>query len=420
MLLLLSSWAFSSGQQDGAVKKSLSVWLQSHFSKKSSEMIRDRFLKFGQENNVGVSVELFDYSDGRARWAVVIESGVSPDIGLMEYDDLGRLAEQGVLLDQSDNFGMVQKENGNLYPSLKSTVTFGGKQWGLPLFLETDVLYYRRDRLADSGYGGAPETWDRLREIAAKTTDAAYGVFGAGIGFGRKNRDGQLFLRSLVWGYGGSLVDAAGKNVAIYSPGTVQAYEWVRQVIVVDRSTPPGSVHWDDEGNDKSFLSGQACMIINGGSILDRLINEDAELLRQTDISPVPSGPRGRFLCGRSSALGIFRDTGVPDLSERMIRYLLSKDWYARWMDTGAPIFAPVYTNLDGRTVWDDPLKKPIVKSSEFAFFLGYPAEYTRRAGEAYERHIFSDAAERLVLDHIKAEEAVAELEAAAREIFGH
>ena len=86
------------------------------------------------------------------------------------------------------------------------------------------------------------------------------------MGLGPNYSDGEWWTRQVVWSYGGAYFTEDGKAAAIDSPEGRAAYEYMASLFQ-DGLTPPGSIGWDDSGNNKAYLAGQAAMIINVGSV---------------------------------------------------------------------------------------------------------------------------------------------------------
>jgi len=66
------------------------------------------------------------------------------------------------------------------FPGIWSTNRLAGSVWGVPWYVDTRLLFYRRDLLAQAGFDAMPGDWQSWREALAaiKTSGAArYGIF---------------------------------------------------------------------------------------------------------------------------------------------------------------------------------------------------------------------------------------------------
>ncbi len=66
------------------------------------------------------------------------------------------------------------------FPGIWATNVLDGTLWGVPWYVDTRVLFYRRDLLQRAGYDAVPETWagwrDALRAIKRQGGEDRYGV----------------------------------------------------------------------------------------------------------------------------------------------------------------------------------------------------------------------------------------------------
>ncbi|MCS7460868.1 sugar ABC transporter substrate-binding protein [Paenibacillus doosanensis] len=411
--------AKESGASGTKPKETLTFWMKKQLFDDQNKLIQERAKQFGTENNVNVNIELIAYEDFYPKWSAAIESSTTPDVSFFGYQEVGQFYAKNVLEDVSDLVKTVEGGNSEIQESMKKAITFQGKQYAVPFWTETQVLYYRKDMLQKAGFDHPPKTWDEFRTMAKALTDASKGIYGAGLGYGKGNSDAEFLTRGIIWSYGGSLDTKDGKTVIANSPETVEATKFIRDLFLTDKSTPPSSVGWDDSGNNKSYLSGQSAMIFNVGSLLGTIKNDNPELYANTGIAPYPAGPKGTFIPGISNNLGIFKDSKNKELAKKFVAYMLATDWYKTWIEKGAPLTGPVYSKLMSEPVWQDEKNKAFVESVKGFYFLGYPGEYNPKAGEVFNLRLVNDAFQKLLLESgYTPEAAVKDLQAKIEETY--
>ena len=401
-----------------AETKEITVWMKKQLVPEANDIVIERGKEFAEKNNVKVNVEVIAYEDFMPKWTAAIESGKTPDVSFFGYQEVGQFYEKGVLADVSALYEKINKEQSAFYPSLKNAVTFQEKQYGIPFWAEATVMYYRKDILAAAGFNEPPQTWDDFRKVAKATTDAAKGIYGAGIGYGKGNSDAEFFTRALIWSFGGAEVDTAGKKVIVNSPETVAAAKYITDIFTVDKTTPPSSVSWDDAGNNKAYLSGQSVMILNSGSVANAAKKDNPDLYKNTGLAPFPAGPKGRFVPGIENTLGIFKNSKNQELAQQLIEFYLEKAWYTSWIEKSAPLLVPVYSALESEAVWQDPMNKPFIQSVKDFTFLGNRGNFNSKAGEVYNLRLINDAFQRMLVDKVTPDKAIAELQAKLEEVY--
>jgi multiple sugar transport system substrate-binding protein len=399
-------------------KGKLTVWMLKQFVEEQNNEFLNRAKKFGEENNADVNVEIIATPDFLPKYTAAIESGKTPDVSFFGSSNVVQFASQGLLLDVSDLLQRIEQKNGPMFDTMKKVATVGGKSYGIPLWAESTVLYYRKDILKAAGFDNPPATWDEFRTIAKAVTDPQKGVYGAGLGFSKANSDAENQMEPLIWSFGGSYTDKDSKTVIFNSPGTIQAAKFISDIFLIDKSAPPAAVGWDDVGNNKSYLSGQAAMIINGGSVLNAAKKDNPDLYNNTGIAPMPAGPKGRFIPGISNNLGIFKNTKNKDLAEKFIEYMLNYDWYTKWVELAAPLDVPVYPTMGALPVWNQEKFKGFFDSAKDQTFLGYPGDFTAKAAEIRNYYFLNDMFQKILVDKVTPEKAVADLNAKVEAIY--
>lgn len=404
---------------DGKSKPTLTFWMKKQLFEDQNKLIQERAKQFGSDNNVNVNIELIAYEDFYPKWSAAIESKTVPDVSFFGYQEIGQFYGKDVLEDLTDVVKKIESKNGDMQASMKKAITFQGKQYAIPFWTESQVLYYRKDLLKNAGFDAPPKTWEEFRKMAKALTDPSKGVYGAGMGYGKGNSDAEFLTRGIIWSYGGSVDTKDGKTVIANTPETVEATKFIRDIFLTDKSTPPSALGWDDSGNNKAYLSGQAAMIFNVGSTLSTIKKDNPDLYEKTGIAPYPAGPKGTFIPGISNNLGIFKDSKNKELAKQFVEYMLATDWYKTWIEKGAPLTGPVYSKLTSEPVWQDEKNKAFVDSVKGFYFLGYPGEYNPKAGEVFNLRIVNDAFQKLLLEtSYTPETAIKDLQTKIEDIY--
>ncbi|PAF29667.1 ABC transporter substrate-binding protein [Paenibacillus sp. 7516] len=118
-----------------------------------------------------------------------------------------------------------------------------GKQYFLPMYGTTQVMYYRMDTLKESGIDPASlTTWEALAEAAAKMTKQENGKTTF---YGWEPMWGNENMVDAVLGKGGQILSDDGKTVMIDSPEWVETWELFRKWIHDDKIM---GIHFGGQG----------------------------------------------------------------------------------------------------------------------------------------------------------------------------
>lgn len=389
----------------------VSFWMKKSLVDASNDAITARVKDFEAQTGIGVDLRILPYEDLRTQWSAAIESGNVPDVSFFGYQEVGQFYKQGVLTDVSGLVEEVQAANGPMTESLVSAITFEDKLWAVPFWSESTILFYRKDLFEKAGLSAPPETWEQFREYAQKLTNPSEGVYGAGFGIGRGNSDAEWWFRDILWSSGAYVFSEDGQSSALNTPEAKAAFQWIGDFFTKDGVTPPGAVGWDDSGNNKAYLSGQAAMVINVGSVYYTLTRDNPDLLENTGFALVPGGPKGRIIAGISNNLGIFKDAKNPEGARKLIAFLEDAEWQKTWVKESGYQVVPVYPKLAEDEFWKTEAGAVFTETPKYYMFLGAPGPFTPAAGEVYNSRLLTDALEKMIVQDKPVDDALADLQ---------
>lgn len=418
VLALVSTGLWAAGTSETSQPATpLTVWMKKGFVEDQNTAFMARAQAFAAERKVTVNAELLAYEDAFPKWTAAIQSRNVPDVTFFGYQEVGQFSSQGALADVTDLIKQLQSKNGPLFQSSVDAVTFGGKSYAIPFWGEGTAMYYRTDLFQAAGIAAPPRTWEEFRQDAIKLTDVSKGIYGAGMGYGDGNSDCEWLSRAIIWAFGGSIFSSDGKTIVLDSPQTRQAIDFITKLFLQDKVTPPTALGWNDAGNNTAYLSGQAAMIVNTGSVVAALKKNDPGLLARTGVVLLPTGPAGQFTAGISNNLAIFKDAKNQKLAADFIAYVLDPKWYQEWIDVSAPLALPVYQKLaTSDPTWQNPLFKGFMDSMGTFKFLGYKGPYTAGAGKIYNLRLINALFENIMAKGMSVDEALKTFVAAANQ----
>jgi len=200
-----------------------------------------------------------------------------------------------------------------------------GRQFGVPKYQGTLVLYYNRDLFDKYGVAYPDASWTHDDYLAAmkKLTrdtdgDAKTDVWGSMIDIGWD----RLQVHINAWG--GHIVDPADPTKCdIDSPEALAALEWVRARM------------WDDKvmatftdvnnvGTQAAFYGGKLAMVEDGSWGLKNIL-ENADF--RIGVAPMPAGPVKRVTLSTTDGFGVYSQTRHPQEAWELVKFLVSKEY---------------------------------------------------------------------------------------------
>ncbi|TVR87698.1 MAG: sugar ABC transporter substrate-binding protein [Trueperaceae bacterium] len=205
--------------------------------------------------------------------------------------------------------------------------------FGLPLQIESSVLFYRADLFEAAGLSGPPETMDELMAYAAALeTDTVAGFAMRGRGAAATSQ-----TVNLLYSFGGSWMDDAG-NSALASPESIAAHEFYAELMRNYGPPGPANLHWAEVTS--LYAQGQAAMIFDANVF--RPIMEDPaqsiDVVREnTRYAPLPAGPAGSVPGVLVWGLSVNHASQNPEAAWYFIQWALSKESQESLLLFGVP-----------------------------------------------------------------------------------
>lgn len=316
------------GSGDGGVT-TLRFWAMGREGEVVSELVRD----FEAENpDLRVEVQQIPWSAAHEKMLTAFVGRAMPDVAQLgntwvaEFTALEALAPLDTLVARS---AAVHRDDH--FPGIWDTNVIGGRLYGVPWYVDTRVLFYRRDLLTDAGWPEPPRTWPQWRQaMAAVTTRGGPGRYGILLPVNEWPSPVILGLQA-----GSPLLADDGTRGAFAEPAFAQAFDFYLGLFE-DGLAPP--VTNNEVANlYQEFARGTFAMYITGpwnlGEFARRL---PAELQDAWATAPLPApgdvAQPGVSLAGGAS-LVVFRSSRHQAAAWRLVEYLSRPEQQRRFFE---------------------------------------------------------------------------------------
>jgi multiple sugar transport system substrate-binding protein len=178
--------------------------------------------------NIKVESVPYPYDGFRQALLTSAAGGEGPDLVRLDIIWSPEFAEQGILMNLSEQMPDFEEYAAAVFPGPLSTNAYNGSYYGLPLDTNTRVLIYNPALLAQAGIDAPAETIDDLRAQCEAVTGVAEGTFL----FSDGGTSGWNLL-PWIWSFGGDITDEGITTASGYVNGekTVAAISFLREMI---------------------------------------------------------------------------------------------------------------------------------------------------------------------------------------------
>ena len=386
----------------------MTFWMNYNFDEAVNVLIKSQVQEWAKANNVNIDILIAADTDLHTKWSAGMEApNTLPDVSTIFAQWFPKFYDAGLLLDVSDAYAASDALGGGFFDTAKEAVSVKGTQYAVPYIGSVTPAYWRTDKLEEAGLTTPPETYAEMLDFCKKIN--VPGEFWCyGFGFGGYS-DNEVQMANLLWSYGAALTAEDGKTITLDSPETRAALQWLVDMKEAG-SFPPDFIVADDAGNNKYYQTRMVASVVNTGSILAWMRNNDEELLGMTILTPSPAGPAGRHAGGGFGAgIGAFSSTKHPELAKSLITWFTHPDRV--WARCEAVKFGnlPVHKDAAKDPVWEDPYLKPFIEQLPYCHPRGYPGPNTTAALEVQSQLVLSRMAIRLLTDDQTIDESIAQ-----------
>jgi len=191
----------------------------------------------------------------------------------------------------------------DILPFARGLYTYNGTLYGAPIYLETTILYYRKDLFQQAHIAKPPATMDELTADAAKLTNAprVYGIALRGLrGEGMNVYTWTQWLHS----YGGTYFKG-GKLVPNFnSPQAIDAT--TRYATLIKKYDAPNSGTWGWPDVLSAFAAGRVAMTTESTAFYPTFEDpKQSSVAGKIGFAPVPAGPDGRWPANYTTGIAI-------------------------------------------------------------------------------------------------------------------
>lgn len=183
------------------------------------------------KTNPNIAVEPVGGELNTQQLLTAVASGDPPEVINVDRSQTGSWAARNALSPIDDLIARDKFDMGQFYPFTVEQSKFEGKQYGVPQFVNLDLIFLNSNVLKEGGIDPAsvdPGNWESLTTIGEKLHKMEGNTM-VRTGFDTKMQDGRLWLWS--WANGIDLMSPDGQTLNFTNPKVIEALTWGKTTI---------------------------------------------------------------------------------------------------------------------------------------------------------------------------------------------
>src|SRR6266850_5855000 len=350
-----------------AQRREVSMITWNHFVPASDERLKEIAADFSKRHNVNLRIDTIAHLQLPSKLAAEVQTKTGHDLVFM-YNELPYLYEQQ-LVAMDDLVGVIEKKYGGLYPFTKESAYVHGSWRALPWMWISFPGTYNQSLFKQFGQP-VPDTWDDLLNAGRELKKAGHPI---GIAISHCG-DANTTFWSVLWCYGGKILEADGRTVAIKSDQTERVIEWYKELY--RDAMEPEVLSWDDASNNRCILAGKCSWIHNPISPYAAALAKSMPIADEINHHSSPAGPAGTHSAPPINGIGIWNFSKNISLAKDFIRFLFQKENYEAWIAASNAFNHPPLKHLADHPIWSkNPKLAMLPKEAEYAHERGWPAK---------------------------------------------
>ena len=280
---------------------------------------------------VKINIETFSWADFYTKWTTGLASGNVPDISSTVASQLVEMIDADAVLPVDgliDNIGRDRF----LPNALREMTAADGSCYGVPLYMNTEVMWYRKDLLEKYDLE-VPTTWEEMYEAAKIITEGENGeAYGAAMPMGTNDMLATRWLHLYVRSAGETLITEDGK-ADLTSPTAIDGIKyWVK---VFNDCSPSDAMNYNTLDEATLYYQGKLCFDFNTGFQIGGVEANRPDLMDQIDCAPIPRVNSGDPEVGcetNTTPLVIWKNSKHPEICEEFIKFFYEEDRYVDFL----------------------------------------------------------------------------------------
>ncbi len=375
----------------GGEKPHVTMLSWNNFVPETDVELRRQAEQYSKRTGVQVTVDFIAHLQLPAKTAAEAQGQSGHDIiFFLRPQEVGLYESQ--LADLTALVAEFKDTNGGYYPWISDYLVFNEAWRAIPWFTGGGFLGCYNATIFKQYGVPVPDTWEDLKNAGKALKKQGHPV---GIAISHC-LDANSTFWYIMWCYGGKVLEADGKTVAIKSDITKQVLEFYKELYM--EAMEPDVLSWDDASNNRYLLSGKGSWVHNPISIYNVAKSKNMPIANDINHHLTPRGPAGRFMAAEVQSLGIWKFSKQQEEAKKFIRYLFEPENFNLWIEAAAGYNTGPQRGYAQHPLWArDPKITMVPTQLDFGHPYGWPARPGPVFGEIDHTFVLPDMVAKVV-----------------------
>ncbi len=317
------------GAQSSPRPVTITVWAMSA----EGNLIRRMADRFEAENpGIKVFTQAIPWEAAHEKLVTSVVADMAPDITQMGTTWMPEFQKMGVLapVDPETARDPVFSPS-RFFPGALTSTMFSGLRYGIPWYVDTRVIYYRRDLVAEAGYPKFPSSWEQFHRLCVELVRRNSRPGRPTFAFTLPNNDWQVLLMFL-WQNGGEMFPHGASGDA-FAPGGLEGALSYLKSFFDEKLSPKDS---DRDNNSVNLLSlfetGYLPIFISGPWMISEIQKNMPQMAGKWATATLPASQASISFIGGSN-LVLFKQSRHKVEAWKFIRFMSLPENQLRWYE---------------------------------------------------------------------------------------
>jgi multiple sugar transport system substrate-binding protein len=320
-----ASGGTASSVASGPATGTLTVWAMGA----EGEKLPDLAKKFQAANpGVTVNVTAIPWDSAHDKFNTAITARKTPDMAMVGTTWMGEFANQNALDPKPASI-----DSSTFFPGAQKTTEVNGTTYGIPWYVETRVVFYRKDLAAKAGYDQPPKDWEGLKAMAKAMQTKAGAKWGIGLQAGGTGSWQSVF--PFAWSNGAQITTSDGKGYNFDTPEMLEAVKYYQSFFtdrISDKAAPATPT------TEPDFVSGKVPMFISGPWEVAGVEKVGgASFKDKYAVATIPARKTSSSFVGGSDFV-VFKDSKNRDSAWKFVQFLAQPQTQVQWWQSSTDL----------------------------------------------------------------------------------